>query len=63
MAAVAAVVAALAWMACSAAAVSVSSRFWEMLSECKTVARGRYSITIFTVVETRWLSSGESAVA
>ena len=53
MAAVAAVVVALAWMACSAAAVSVSSRFWEMLSECKTVARGRYSITVLTVVETR----------
>jgi len=52
VAAVAAVVVALAWMSCSAAAVSVSSRFWEMLSECRTVARGRYSIIVSTVLET-----------
>jgi len=60
VAAVAAAVVALAWMACSAAVVSVSSIFWEMLSECRTVAWGRYSITVSTVLETRWQSSGES---
>jgi len=38
VAAVAAVVVALAWMACSAAVVSASSIFWEMFSECRTVA-------------------------
>jgi len=53
VAAMAAVVAALARMACSAAAVSVSSHFWEMLSECRTVARGRHSITVSAVPETR----------
>jgi len=62
VAAVAAVAVALAWMACSAAAVSASSFFWEMFSECRTVAYGRYSSTMSTVLETRWKSSGESAV-
>ena len=62
VAAVAAVVVALAWMACSAAVVSASSIFWEMFSECRTVAWGRYSITVSTVLETRWRSSSESAV-
>jgi len=62
VAAAAAAVVALAWMACSAAAVSVSSIFWEMFSECRTVAWGRYSMTVSTVLDTSRLSSGESAV-
>jgi len=63
VAAVVAAVVALAWMACLAAAVSASSIFWEMFSECKTVAWGRFSITVSTVLETSRVSSGESAVA
>jgi len=53
VAAVAAAAVALAWVACSAAAVSVSSIFWEMFSECRTVACGRHSITVSAVLETR----------